>query len=160
MSVDRKTVWQQKLAESRAALLTLLTSLQPEQWTQPVFTEGDTWTVTTVVSHLLDSERGMSIQIHKTRKGEETIPEGFDINRWNAGVQKRVGNLSSAELIAGLEATRAKTLDVMNSLQDDDWARTGRHPTRGLITIEQYYETIYGHELSHAEDMKRALAVG
>lgn len=160
MSVDRKTVWQQKLAESRAALLTLLTSLQPEQWTQPVFTEGDTWTVTTVVSHLLDSERGMSIQIHKTRKGEETIPEGFDINRWNAGVQKRVGNLSSAELIAGLEATRAKTLDVMNSLQDDDWARTGRHPTRGLITIEQYYETIYGHELSHADDMKRALAVG
>ena len=160
MSVDRKTVWQRKLAESRAALLTLLTSLQPEQWTQPVFTEGDTWTVTTVVSHLLDSERGMSIQIHKTRKGEETIPEGFDINRWNAGVQKRVGNLSSAELIAGLEATRAKTLDVMNSLQDDDWARTGRHPTRGLITIEQYYETIYGHELSHADDMKRALAVG
>ena len=159
MSVDRKTEWQQKLAESRAALLALLTSLQPEQWTQPVFTEGDTWTVTTVVSHLLDSERGMSIQIHKTRKGEETIPEGFDINRWNAGVQKRVGNLSSTELIAGLEATRAKTLDVMNSLQDDDWARVGRHPTRGLITVEQYYETIYGHELSHAEDMKRALAL-
>lgn len=160
MSVDRKTEWQQKLAASRAALLALLTSLQPEQWTQPVFTEGDTWTVTTVVSHLLDSERGMSIQIHKTRKGEETIPEGFDINRWNASVQKRVGNLSSAELIAGLEVTRAKTLDVMNSLQDEDWIRTGRHPTRGLITIEQYYETIYGHELSHAADMKRALAVG
>ena len=159
MSVDRKTEWQQKLAASRAALLALLTSLQPEQWMQPVFTEGDTWTVTTVVSHLLDSERGMSIQIHKTRKGEETIPEGFDINRWNAGVQKRVGNLSSTELIAGLEATRAKTLDVMNSLQDDDWARVGRHPTRGLITVEQYYETIYGHELSHAEDMKRALAL-
>ena len=159
MSVDRKTEWQQKLAASRAALLALLTSLQPEQWTQPVFTEGDTWTVTTVVSHLLDSERGMSIQIHKTRKGEETIPEGFDINRWNASVQKRVGNLSSAELIAGLEVTRAKTLDVMNSLQDEDWARTGRHPTRGLITIEQYYETIYGHELSHAADMKRALAL-
>ena len=159
MSVDRKTEWQQKLAASRAALLALLTSLQPEQWTQPVFTEGDTWTVTTVVSHLLDSERGMSIQIHKTRKGEETIPEGFDINRWNASVQKRVGNLSSAELIAGLEATRAKTLDVMNSLQDEDWGRTGRHPTRGLITIEQYYETIYGHELSHAADMKRALAL-
>lgn len=158
MSVDRKAEWQQKLAESRAALLALLTALQPEQWQQPVFSEGDTWTVTTVVSHLLDSERGMSIQIHKTRKGEETVPEGFDINRWNASVQKRVGNLSPAELLAGLEATRTKTLEVMNSLHDDDWARVGRHPTRGLITIEQYYETIYGHELSHADDMNRALA--
>ena len=159
MSVDRKSEWQQKLAESRVALLALLNALQPEQWTQPVFSEGDTWTVTTVVSHLLDSERGMSIQIHKTRKGEETIPEGFDINRWNAGVQKRVGNLSPAELLAGLAATRAKTLEVMNSLQDEDWAHVGRHPTRGLITIEQYYETIHGHELSHAADIKQALAL-
>ncbi|MEZ4735355.1 MAG: DinB family protein [Caldilineaceae bacterium] len=160
MSAERKAHWQQKLAESRAALLALLNALQPAQWDQPVFSEGDTWTVTTVVSHLLDSERGMSIQIHKTRKGEETIPEGFDINRWNAGVQKRVGTLSPAELLAALEATRAKTLDVMNSLQEEDWARTGRHPTRGLITIEQYYETIHGHELIHAEDMKRALGLG
>ena len=159
MSVDRKTEWQQKLAESRTALLALLNALQLEQWTQPVFSEGDTWTVTTVVSHLLDSERGMSIQIHKTRKGEQTVPEGFDINRWNAGVQKRVGNLSPAELLAGLETTRTKTLEVMNSLQDEDWARVGRHPTRGLITIEQYYETIHGHELSHADDIKQALAL-
>lgn len=159
MSVDRKIEWQQKLAESRTALLALLNTLQPEQWIQPVFSEGDTWTVTTVVSHLLDSERGLSIQIHKTRKGEETVPEGFDVNRWNAGVQKRVGNLSPAELLAGLETTRTKTLDVMNSLQEEDWARVGRHPTRGLVTIEQYYETIHGHELSHADDIKRALAL-
>jgi uncharacterized protein (TIGR03083 family) len=158
MSVERKVHWQQKLVESRTALLALLNSLSPAQWTQPVFSEGDTWTVTTVVSHLLDSEKGMSIQIHKTRKGEETIPEGFDINRWNAGVQKRVGDLSPAELLAALETTRAKTIDVMNSLKDEDWSRTGRHPSRGVITIEQYYETIYGHELMHAEDMKRALA--
>ncbi len=158
MSAERKTHWQQKLVESRAALLALLTSLSPSQWAQPVFTEGDTWTVTTVVSHLLDSEKGMSIQIHKTRKGEETIPEGFDINRWNASVQKRVGDLSPADLLAALESTRAKTLEVMNSLKDEDWSRTGRHPSRGVITIDQYYETIYGHELMHAEDMKRALA--
>jgi hypothetical protein len=111
-----------------------------------------------VVSHLLDSEKGMSIQIHKSRKGEETIPEGFDIDRWNASVQKRVGDLSPAELLVALETTRAKTIDVMNSLKDEDWSRTGRHPSRGVITIEQYYETIYGHELIHAEDMKRALA--
>lgn len=158
MSADRKIQWQQKLAESRAALITLLNALQPNQWDQPVFSEGEPWTVTTVVSHLLDSERGMSIQIHKTRKGEETVPPDFDINRWNAGVQKRVGNLSPAELLAGLATTRTKTIEVMNSLQDEDWARTGRHPARGIITIEQYYETIYGHELSHVEDIKRALA--
>lgn len=157
MSVDRKTHWQEKLAESRAALFALLNSLQPGQWHAPVFSEGDTWNVATVVSHLLDSERGMSVQVHKSRKGEETLPPGFDLDRWNAGVPKRIGNLSPAELIAALETTRAKTLDVMNSLQDEDWARTGRHPSRGVITIDQYYETIHAHELIHADDIRKAV---
>ena len=158
MSEEKRSHWQQKLNESRQELLSFLNELPAEQWTSPVFSEGEPWTITTVVSHLLDSEKGMSIQIHKTRKGEETIPEGFDINRWNASVQKRVGDLSPADLLAALESTRVKTLEVMNSLKDEDWSRTGRHPSRGVITIDQYYETIYGHELMHAEDMKRALA--
>jgi len=160
MSVDHKTQWQEKLTESRAALFALLNSLQPDQWNTPVFSEGDTWNVATVVSHLLDSERGMSIQIHKTRKGEETIPPGFDLDRWNAGVAKRVGNLSPAEIMVALETTRAKTLEVMNSLHDDDWSRTGRHPSRGVITIDQYYETIHAHELIHAADIRKAVDGG
>ncbi len=157
MSENQSTHWQQKLAESRAALLALLHGLTEEQWQTPVFSEGQPWTVRTVVSHLIDGERGMSIQVHKIRKGEEATPPDFDLNRWNAGVQKRVGDLTSTELIAALEATRTRTLDGMATLQENEWALTGRHPSRGLITVDQYYETIHGHELSHTADMKRAL---
>lgn len=157
MSANKLHEWQTQLAASRATLLTLLQGLTPEQWTTPVFSEGEPWTIRTVVSHLLDSERGMSIQVHKIRKGEETVPPDFDIARWNAGVQKRVGDLSPAELLAGLEATRAKTLSVMASLQANEWALTGRHPARGIITIEQYYETIHGHEVTHTADIAQAL---
>ncbi len=157
MTEDKRTQWQQKLAESRAALLALLQALSEEQWQTTVFSEGNTWTVRTVVSHLLDSERGMSIQVHKIRKGEETIPPDFDLARWNASVEKRVGDLTPAELIAGLEATRARTLSAMNTIQDNEWTLTGRHPARGMITIEQYYATIHGHELSHTADMQKVL---
>ena len=159
MTTDKKAVWREKLAQARQELLTLLNSLTPDQWNSSVFSENETWTVATVVSHLIDGERGMSIQIHKTRKGEPTVPEGFDINRWNAGVKKRIGDLSPAELLASLESTRAKTLEGLESLQDAEWALTGRHPTRGIITIEQYYETIAGHDLGHAHDIKQALAL-
>lgn len=157
MSSEKKNQWQAKLVESRTALLALLNGLDAEAWSTPVFSEGDTWTIKTVVSHLLDSERGMSIQVHKIRKGEETVPENFDLERWNAGVQKRVGDIAPAELIANLEATRAKTLEVMNSLSDDEWSLSGRHPARGIITIEQYYETIHGHEVIHTGDMAEAV---
>lgn len=156
--MDRKQHWTEKLAESRSALLEVIQGLSPEQWQTPVFSEGDVWTVATVVGHLLENERGMSIHVHKIRKGEPTVPEGFDLERWNAGVKERMGAPSPAELLAGLEKTRARTLDVMRSLKDDEWALRGRHPSQGVITVEQYYETIYRHELMHTDDIRRALA--
>ena len=157
MSEARKNHCKQQLAHSRARLRTLLASLSESEWQTPVFTEGDTWTVATVVAHLVDSERGMSIHIHRIRKGEPTLPDGFDLNRWNAGVKKRVGDLSPASLMQKLAETRAKTLEVMDSLSDEDWDKTGRHASRGEITIEQYYETIAAHEVLHTSDIRKAL---
>ena len=158
MSAEKRQMWQQKMAESRATLKAILDKLAPEQWSTPVFSEGAVWTVKTVVSHLLDSERGMSIQVHKIRKGEETVPEGFDLTRWNAGVEKRVGDLTPAQFMEALAQTRARTLQGMDSLSDDEWALTGRHPSRGMITVEQYYETMHGHEMIHGEDIRKAVA--
>jgi hypothetical protein len=155
--LQKKHQWHQKLHESRQTLLNLLETLQPEQWDVIVFSEGDKWTVKTVVSHLLDSERGMSIHVHKIRKGEETLPPEFDLTRWNASVTQRLGDLSISELIADLETIRAKTLALLDKVQAHEWTLTGRHPSRGLITIDQYYETIHGHELIHATDIQKAV---
>ena len=159
MSEAKRTAWKQKLAQSRMALRSLLNTLTPEQWATTVYSEGDSWQISTIISHLIDAERGMSVQIHRTRKGEPSLPEGFDLNRWNAGVKKRMGDLSSGELLAALAETRAKTLEVMDSLQDEDWSRVGRHASRGEITVEQFYETIHGHELMHTADIKQALGL-
>lgn len=155
--MNRTEKWSAALAETRAALLDTLNSLEPEQWETVVFGEGDSWTVSTIVSHLIDSERGMSIHVHKIRKGEETLPPGFDLERWNAGVKQRVGDPSPAELLAGLEATRARTLQGLSSLRGDEWELTGRHPARGVISIEQYFETIAGHEVMHLNHIRGVL---
>jgi DinB superfamily len=153
----QKELYKAKLTAARQELFDLLQTLPPAQWEQAVFSENSTWTVNAIVSHLLEAERGMSIQVHKTRKGEPTIPEGFDLERWNAGTQKRMGQLSPAELLTALVTTRAKTLEVLDSLRDEEWALQGRHPSRGLITIEQYYETIAAHDQMHMQDIRAAL---
>ena len=140
-------------------MLDFLAGLEPSQWETIVFREGNDWTVHTIVGHLIDSEKGMSIHVHKIRKGAETIPEGFDLERWNAGVKQRVGTPMPDELLASLKATRTKALEIMATLKDDEWALTGRHPSRGVITVEQYYETMYGHELMHTNDMKQVLGM-
>jgi len=157
--MSKQQQWERLLTEARQELFTTLQSLTPEQWQTQIFSEGSTWTVATAVSHIIDAERGMSIQVHKARKGEPTIPEGFDIDRWNAKVQERIGDLSPAELLEKLDATRNKTLEVLNSLSEDEWSMTGRHPSRGIITIEQYYETIAAHDQMHLTDVKKGLGI-
>ncbi len=158
MTNGKKAEWTAKLAESRAALDELINSLTPEQWETKVYSEGAEWTVRTVLGHLLEAEQGMSIQVHKIRKGEETVPEGFDIEQWNAGAEERTGTLSPDKLKQALAQTRQKTLEVMGTLNDEEWALTGRHPGRGIISIEQYYATIQGHELMHTKDIQEVLA--
>lgn len=157
MTAEKRAEWAQTLAETRAKLKEYLTGLSAEQWQQPVFSEGEPWTVATVVAHIIDGERGMSIQVHKIRKGEETIPAGFDLDRWNAGIQKRMGDPTPSELLAAMDEVRARTLAVLHDLKDEEWTLRGRHPFRGVITIEQYYETIHGHDLLHLRDIQRAL---
>ncbi len=151
--------WKNKLTESRTGLIEFLAELEPAHWGTIVFSEGNDWTVHTIVGHLIDSEKGMSIHVHKIRKGEETVPEGFDIDRWNAGVKQRVGTPTPDELLAGLKATRAKTLEMMATIKGDEWSLTGRHPSRGVITVEQYYKTMHEHELMHTTDMKQAVEI-
>lgn len=154
---DKKTALKQKLAQARTDLENLLTSLPDAQWQTPVIGEGDTWTVLDIVAHLVENERGMSIHVHKIRQGKETVPEGFDLTQWNAGLKGRRGNPTPAELLEALAQTRAKTLSVLESLGSEEWSLTGRHPSRGPITIEQYYETMADHDAGHTSDIKRAL---
>jgi hypothetical protein len=148
---------QEQLAVTRRELLALLHSLRTDQWQTPVFSDGDHWNVAMLVTHLAEAERGMSIQVHKIRKGEETVPANFELNRWNAGVRARMGERTPLELLELLNATRDKTLAVMATLGDEEWALTGRHPSRGIITIAQYYETMAGHDREHAAAIRNAL---
>lgn len=159
MSAEQSAHWKGKLGESREALFKVLGGLSPEQWQETVFAEGETWTVATVLAHLVESERGMSIHVHKIRKGEPTIPEDFDLERWNAGLVRRTGEVRPEELMANAAATRVKTLEIMESLDGSEWALTGRHPSRGEITVDQYYETIHAHEVGHLQDIRAALGL-
>lgn len=149
--------WQQQLTQSRQALLEAIDGLSAEQWATPVYGEGQDWTVQDVVSHLVDSESGMSIHIYKIRKGRETIPADFNLNQWNAGVRERTGPASPEELHQRLDATRTRLLESLATITDDEWQLTGRHPLRGIITIEQYFETIADHERLHTDHIRQAV---
>lgn len=159
MSAEKKAHYRKKLTEARNELMSFLNSLSDEQFNSPVFSDEQTWSVRDVLSHLAENERGMSIHIYKIKNGRETVPEEFDVNEWNAGVKERMGTPTREELLKTLEETRAKTLEGLESLGDDEWQLKGRHPVQGVITIEEYYNTIANHDLHHLNDIKTGLGI-
>lgn len=160
MSTDKKAEYTEKLTQARTELLNLLNSLSEEQLHTAVISEGQTWTPLDLVAHLLENERGMSIHVHKIRNGRETVPEGFDLEKWNAGLKERAGTLPPLkEMLNELAQVRVKTLEVLESLSDEEWGLQGRHPNRGVVSIEQYYEIMAGHDTWHANDIKKGLGL-
>ena len=157
MPIDKRALYKQKITEARAGLESLLSSLTDEQQHLPIISEGQTWTALDIAAHVLENERAMSIHVHKIRQGKGTVPEDFDLEEWNAGLKDRAEVQSMPQLLEELKQSRIKTLEVLESINDDEWALQGRHPLRGMITIEQYYETIAGHDTWHIKDIKKAL---
>jgi len=155
---DKKAAIKQHLSETKAALDAILQNLIPEHWELMVFSDGDSWTIQDMITHLVEAEMGMSIQVHKIRQGKETIPTGFDLDKWNSGVKQRMGELSPTELIQKMAEVRAQTLARLDTIEEHEWALQGRHPSMGMSTIEQYYQIIAAHQQQHAADIQRAVA--
>ena len=150
--------FRQLITTARTALESLLMSLDEDQWQTVVISEGQSWTVLDIVAHVLENEKAMSIHVHKIRKGRETVPAGFDLEEWNAGLKERMPLVSAAALLEGLAEAREKTLEGLSTIEANEWSLEGRHPLRGAISIEQYYETIANHDIWHTNDIKQGLA--
>lgn len=158
MPINKSTRYKQELTKARTDLIGLLTSLTDEQLQIPIIgQENQSWTALDIVAHLLENERAMSIHVHKIRQGRETVPVDFNLEKWNEGLKGRLEPRPLPDLLEDLAQTRAKTFEVLESIKDEEWGLRGRHPDRGMITIEQYYETMAAHDRWHTNDIKLAL---
>ena len=63
-----------------------------------------------------------------------------------------------AKLLEDLNAGRAATLALLESLGGDDWDRAGYHPGGFDTTVEGTFRVIAIHERRHAKDIRAALA--
>ncbi len=159
MSTDKNTLYKTEIIRARTEFVDLVSSLNEEQLQTPVISEGLTWNVLDIVAHILENERAMSIHVHKIRQGRETVPENFDLEKWNAGLKERMEPRPLEDMLTDLEQARVKTLEVLASIKEEEWDLQGHHPLRSRITIEQYYETIAGHDSWHARDIRKALGL-
>lgn len=142
----------------REDVLDFLGGLSDTEWETPVQSEGERWTVRDIVSHLADTEMSQAALVRAVVAGLDTIPDDFDIDRWNRGRVRRMADRTPAELITGLAAGRTTLLDLLAELTEDDLARTGRHPAVGeAVTVDRFLELMAWHEGAHLTEMRSGL---
>jgi DinB family protein len=144
------------LSRTPAVLNTLLRDL-PESWT--FRNEGEkTWSAFDVVGHLIHGERTdwmprakMILQYDDTRSFEP-----FD--RW--AQERESQGKSLGQLLDEFAHLRSENLDQLRALnlRQEDFARRGRHPALGVVTLSQLLATWAAHDLTHLHQISRVMA--
>jgi hypothetical protein len=144
------------LSRTPAALNALLRD-QPEAWTFQ--NEGEnTWSAFDVVGHLIHAERTdwmprarMILQFGDTQKFEP-----FDRL---AQVRESQGK-SLGQLLDEFARLRSENLAELRAfhLKPDDFARRGRHPALGVVTLSELLATWAAHDLTHLHQISRIMA--
>jgi hypothetical protein len=145
-----------KIAETPARLRAAVQGLTPQQLDTP-YREGG-WTVRMVVHHLPDSH--MNAFIRTKLALTEDSPT---IKPYNEDAFARLGDVPNTAIDISLTLldTLHQRWDVLlRSMQPADFARTFRHPERGLLTLDQnlcIYAWHGAHHVAHITELRKRM---
>ncbi len=119
--------------------------------------EEGTWTVKDLLGHLADGERGNLGQAERLVAGEQTVPEGFDLDRWNRGAVRRAAETPRAELLEVIAESYSSALAFLETLEESDLDKVGLHSGGETMTTEGFLRRMVNHRLEHVTDIQSAL---
>jgi hypothetical protein len=146
-----------KLEKGQRKTEEILAGLSNEQWRQVVYSDPYPWTMRDLLAHFMSSEIELLRLAQDVASGGSGAPEGFDYNGFNASEHRRLADQDPATLISALADARARTLGWLQSVEEGDLDRPGRHPALGEVTLETILMAIYGHVLFHMRDAQRVM---
>jgi uncharacterized damage-inducible protein DinB len=154
---ERKQTVLTKLETVRGSLLDMVETIEEPSWTQPVFSESAEWQVSDLLRHVVSAEHSMTRLIENIRDGGEGASADFDLTRWNASRVQKAKAKSIEDLTADLAQNRTYLLGVIDSLDEADLDKKGRHGSLRIMSIEEILHLIANHEQRHMADIQQAL---
>lgn len=118
----------------------------------------DTWTPRMVVHHLADSEMMSAMRLRRLIADDDPVIEGYDEPQFARRLFYDVRPIEPA--LVALAAARATSLQVLERLGEDQWAREGVHTESGPYGVEDWLRIYAAHAHDHADQIRRAVAGG
>jgi hypothetical protein len=148
----------QQLAEARWYLNKVLDQVG-DRWDAQVYTEGESWTVKQVLLHLMITDKGHNNMMMAIARGENTIPDDFDLDRYNRRSVEKRADVSPEQARAALTQTAAEREAWLDTIDDDVMLKQGRHGSMRILTIGQILDVVADHDRSHGNDIAKALDI-
>ncbi|MBI5566497.1 MAG: DinB family protein [Chloroflexi bacterium] len=155
---ERKQVLHDHLIRTREQLLEVVGQLQPEDWAKVVQSTEGGWTVKQALLHLATSETGQIDTGKAIAAGQPTVPDDFDLNRYNNRQVEKHKDRQPGEILSAMAESRQKLMAFLEEVSEDALDKRGKHARGDVISLEQLFYRIGEHEADHAAEIKRALA--
>jgi hypothetical protein len=154
---DRKHQLHDHLNATREALLNIVGDLQPDDWNKQVQGDDGHWTVRQMMLHLATSESGQIGTGKSIVAGQPTVPDDFDLNRYNTRQVEKNAAKMPPEILFGMAESRQKLLAFLDEVSEADLDKRGKHARGDVISLEQLFYRIGEHEAEHAELIRQAV---
>lgn len=155
---SRKDAMRQTILADHAACMAILGRFTPEQWEQPAPSEADApWKARDVLAHIAVSEGGQLGQLQRCVKGEVTVPDDFDLRRFNRRSVQKQADRSVADMLKEIETVHLQVLAALDAVAEADLDKKGRHARGDILTVEGFFIRITEHRRQHAEEIWKAI---
>jgi uncharacterized damage-inducible protein DinB len=113
------------------------------------------WSARQTLEHLLTTEQLFATRVERLLREDEP-----DLAAWSVGQASDEATEARPEpastLAARWGALRAATIERLRMLDDADWARAGRHPEWGTVTVRSQAAYFARHLASHTAQLAAA----
>jgi hypothetical protein len=113
------------------------------------------WTAREIVHHLADSETMSTVRLRRLLAEDAPHIVGYDQDEYARVLHYDRPWEASFAVFAAVRAANAELLD---RLDDADWARAGTHSEDGPYSMERWLELYAAHGHDHADQIREARA--
>ena len=113
----------------------------------------DAWSPREIVHHLADSEMTSAIRLRRLIAEEQPVIHGYDQDEF---ARRLYYDRPIEASLAAFRAARAATVEILERLSPEQWARAGRHTESGAYSVEGWLAIYAVHAHKHADQIRRA----
>lgn len=155
---ERKNKLREAILADHQASLAIYNSFSDAEWNASAPSDEDApWTARDVLAHVAASEGGQLGQITRLVAGGITVPDDFDLARFNRRSVQKQADTTVTALLEQIAGRHAEVLSTLEDLDEANLEKTGRHARGDVLTVEQFFVRITEHRRQHAEELQRAL---